>query len=240
MNGKKRKAAALIGALVLLLCCGGVGIYAADYYHMDDTAIQAISDNNTVEVELLDDLAVFSPGHSKIGFVFYPGGKVEYTAYAPLMRSLAEQGILCVIPKMPLNLAVLDMDAAAEIPAMFPEVETWYIGGHSLGGSMAASHAAKSDVFAGLVLLASYSTADLTEASCEVLSIYGSEDGVLNMEKYEEYRPNLPEATVEFILEGGNHAQFGSYGAQEGDGIAAISPEGQLRNTTEAIVNWIS
>lgn len=235
MKHKKLKITALILAAVLLVCCGAVGIYAADYYRMDETAAAAMAN-----IDTSDNMAVFGSDDAEIGFIFYPGGKVEYTAYAPLMQSLADNGILCIIPKMPLNLAVLDVDAAEDILKLYPEIDTWYIGGHSLGGSMAASFAAESDAFAGLVLLASYSTADLSESGMDVLSIYGTEDGVLNMEKYEEYLPNLPANTETFIIDGGNHAQFGSYGEQEGDGCASIAPEKQVELTVRAITDRIT
>ena len=235
MKQNALKITALVLAAVLIVCGGGIGIYAADYYHMDETAAAAMTN-----IDTSDNMAVFGPDDAEIGFIFYPGGKVEYPAYAPLMRALAEQDILCVIPKMPLNLAVLDMDAADKILRLYPEIDTWYIGGHSLGGSMAASYAAEADEFTGLILLASYSTADLTETDLDVLSIYGTEDGVLNMEKYEEYRSNLPDNTLEHIIDGGNHAQFGSYGAQDGDGIAQVSSEEQLKLTVEAIMNLLS
>ncbi|MBQ3009968.1 MAG: alpha/beta hydrolase [Oscillospiraceae bacterium] len=243
MMHKKLKITAIVLVAILILCCGAVGIYAADYYRMDLHAAQAMLNDEAVDVSQYtgsSNYAEFVPKHPKAGFIFYPGGKVEYTAYAPLMRALAEQDILCVIPKMPLNLAVLDMDAADKILRLYPEIDTWYIGGHSLGGSMAASYAAESDDFTGLILLASYSTADLTETDLDVLSIYGTEDGVLNMEKYEEYRSNLPDNTLEHIIDGGNHAQFGSYGAQDGDGIAQVSSEEQLKLTVEAIMNLLS
>ena len=183
-------------------------------------------------------MVVFQPQAPVAGFIFYPGGKVEYTAYAPLMLALAEQDILCVILQMPLNLAVLDVNAAAGIPEAFPEVSRWYIGGHSLGGSMAASFAAEhTDVFEGLVLLASYSTEKIT--GMDVLSICGSEDGVLNWEKKEAYRGNLPEETVELIIDGGNHALFGSYGLQDGDGQASISAQQQIRQTVAAFLAFL-
>ena len=242
MKQKKLKITAIVLAAVLLVCCGAVGIYAADYYRMDLPAAQAMLNDNAVDVSQYtgsSNRADFVPKQANIGFIFYPGGKVEYTAYAPLMRALAEQGILCVIPKMPLNLAVLDVDAAEEILELYPEIDTWYIGGHSLGGSMAASVAAKSDQFDGLILLASYSTADLSERDLQVLSVYGTEDGVLNMEKYEEYLPNLPDHTETFLIDGGNHAQFGSYGEQDGDGCASITPEKQLELTVMAITEWM-
>jgi pimeloyl-ACP methyl ester carboxylesterase len=191
-------------------------------------------------VEEGENRMVFAPENPVAGLIFYPGGKVEFTAYAPLMAKLAEQNILCVLLKMPLNLAVLDMDAAAEIPEGFPEVETWYLAGHSLGGSMAASFADKhADGYDGLILLASYSTADLTENGLRVCSLYGDRDGVLNMEKYAQYRSNLPEGTLELVLEGGNHAGFGSYGPQEGDGISTLEAGMQIRWAADRILEFI-
>ena len=239
MKRKALKITAAVLAVLVLLSAAAVGLYAADYYHADDTALAALAPSAVVTVETEDGITVFQPEGADTGLIFYPGGKVEYTAYAPLLAQLAQQGILCVLVEMPLNLAVLDMDAAQGIPEQFPDIETWYIGGHSLGGSMAASYAAEGDGFAGLLLLAAYSTADLTGTDLAVLSIYGSEDGVLNMEKYQEYFPNLPDDTTEVVLDGGNHAQFGSYGCQDGDGTAVISPQEQVQSTVTEVLAWI-
>ena len=85
------------------------------------------------------------------------------------------------------------------------------------------------------MLLAAYSTQNLTGSSLDALSVYGSEDGVLDMEKYEQCRSNLLADTSEMVIEGGCHAQFGSYGPQDGDGIPTISSEEQIRQTAEAI-----
>lgn len=236
----KKRRGLLIAAAVLLAIVLAVAVYAGDYYRAAETAIEAMAGSDTVTVEQTGNLTIFAPEAPQAGFVFYPGGKVEHTAYAPLLLELAREGILCVLVQMPLNLAVLDMDAAEGIPEMYPGVEKWYIGGHSLGGSMAASYAADNgDAFEGLVLLAAYSTADLTETDLEVLSLYGSEDRVLNLEKYEEYMENLPEDTCEWVIPGGNHAQFGSYGPQEGDGEATVSPEEQLASAVQEILALI-
>lgn len=225
--------------IVILVLAGAAAIYAGDYYHADEEAIMACQSSDTVTVTYVSGgQHDFVPEKPQAGIIFYPGGKVEYTAYAPLMQKLAEEDILCIVPKMPLNLAVLDVDAAEDIMKQYPEITDWYIGGHSLGGSMAASYAADhADELEGLILLAAYSTADLTGSGLEVFSVYGSEDKVLNMEKYEEYRSNLPEDVYELIIEGGNHAGFGSYGAQEGDGEAAISSSEQIEATVEFFVN---
>ena len=121
---------------VLLAVCIAFGIY--DYYHTDPAAEDALVSDRFVTVTEQNGNWVFAPESSTAGLIFYPGGKVENTAYAPLLHDLAEDGILCVLVKMPCNLAGLGMTAADGIPECFPEVTDWYIGGHSLGGAMAA------------------------------------------------------------------------------------------------------
>ena len=223
----------------VLLCTAACGIYLGDYYRADLDAIQAF----TAEAVRTDTLPggdlVFYPESAEAGLIFYPGGKVEYTAYIPLMKALATDGILCVLVKMPGNLAVLDMDAAEGIPELF-DIGTWYLAGHSLGGSMAASYLADhTDAFEGLILLGAYSTADLSGSGLEILSLYGSEDLVMNREKYAKYLENLPADLTETVIDGGCHAYFGMYGAQDGDGIPTITNEEQITITAEAIRNLI-
>ena len=138
---------------------------------------------------------------------------------------------------MPFNLAVFDVKAADGIQNEYPEIEQWYIGGHSLGGSMAASYLAGHPELSGLVLLGSYSTYDVSGS--RVLSIYGSHDGVMNSEKYEKYKSNLPSDLSEVIIEGGNHAYFGCYGEQKGDGRAEITNVRQITLTAEIISEFI-
>jgi hypothetical protein len=235
----------ILGAVtVILLAIGtGTGAYLGNYYRADEQALEivmqtrsSLSENVTV-VNQKDNRICFEPENPQSGLIFYPGGKVQYEAYAPLMEKLAENGILCVLVHMPGNLAVLDINAADGIREMYPEIKTWYIGGHSLGGAMAASYAAKhSNDFSGLILLAAYSTADLSDSGLSVISIYGNMDGVLDREKYEKYLPNLPEKAKEVVIEGGCHSYFGNYGIQEGDGTPTITREEQIEETVEAIL----
>ena len=233
-NWKKTVLVLAVVTVVLVLTCG---IYAGDYYRAEETAV-AVSED--IAVKITEDRAVFAPKGAEAGLIFYPGGKVEFTAYAPLMAELAKENVLCVLLKMPMNLAVLDVNAAAGIPEQFPEVERWYLAGHSLGGSMAASFAAENtDFYEGLILLAAYSTEDLSGTDLKVCSLYGDRDGVLNLEKYEQYRSNLPEDTLETVLEGGNHAGFGSYGPQEGDGESTLASGEQLQWTADTIAAFI-
>lgn len=224
-------------AAVILTACLACGLYLSSYYHADSLALESIeqpADGITVSRE--DGRIIFTPEEPRAGLIFYPGGKVQYEAYAPLMEACAEEGLLCILLHMPGNLAVLDINAADGIQEEYPEIDTWYMGGHSLGGSMAASYVSShAEDYEGLFLLASYSTEDLSSSGLKVLSIYGSEDGVLKMDSYEKYKTNLPSDFSEVILAGGCHAYFGCYGAQKGDGTPTISNEEQIRLTAEAI-----
>ena len=222
--------------LVLALIVGGCWIYVSDYYEADDAAIEAFLPHGQTGREDKDGNLVFAPDGATKGLIFYPGGKVEYTAYIPLMQACAQQGILCVLIEMPFNLAVLNVDAAAGIPEKYPQIENWYIGGHSLGGSMAAAYVADHEgQFDGLILLGAYSTADLSDTDFEVLSIYGSEDKVMNRGKYNKNKSNLPQSYTELIIQGGCHAYFGMYGPQDGDGTPTISNEEQILVTADKI-----
>lgn len=223
--------------LVLAVAAAGANAWVETLYPAQEAARAALVPTENVTVEQTDKVIAFIPSTARAGFIFYPGGLVPTEAYAPLLRALAEEGILCVAAQMPLRLAVLDMNAADAIAGQYPDVTRWAIGGHSLGGAMAASYAAKhAEEFDALVLLAAYSMADLPER-LSVVSIFGDQDQVLNREKYAEYRGNLPEDMVEVVIPGGNHAQFGDYGQQKGDGAAAIPPEEQLEQTLQVILS---
>ncbi|NCC76781.1 MAG: lysophospholipase [Clostridia bacterium] len=230
----------IIGILILLLTLViAFWIYTLDYYRADPSAIEMASTGSGIDISHSDGALVFDPGHADTALVFYPGGKVEFTAYQPLMTQLAKQGILCILPEMPFNLAVFDIHAADAFVAQNPAITHWYVGGHSLGGSMAASYAASNtSQIEGLVLLASYTTTDLSSSGLRVLSIYGDQDGVLNLDSYQKYRSNLPAELNERVLAGGNHAGFGNYGTQKGDGEATLTPLQQQEKTAQAIANF--
>lgn len=226
--------------LVLAVAAAGATVWVESLYPVQEAAQAALAPAQNVTVQSTDDSIVFIPDEPEVGFIFYPGALVPAEAYAPLLRALAENGVLCVAVHMPLRLAVLDMNAADGIANQYPEITRWAIGGHSLGGAMAASYAAKNAAdYDALVLLAAYSTAELPE-NLSVVSIYGDQDQVMNREKYAEYRGNLPESAVEVIVAGGNHAQFGDYGHQKGDGVASITAQKQLDTTVQAILSVLA
>lgn len=227
-------------AVLLLLVLIGLActVYLADFYHADQAAIEAVTASSTLHYQTLEDgTMVWEPEGATRGLIFYPGGKVEATAYIPLLQACAEQDMVCVLVKMPFRLAVLDLHAADGIPERYPEVEHWYIGGHSLGGSMAAAYLAEdhADSYDGLFLLGAYSAADLSHTDLNVLSVFGSEDQVMNREKYEKNRGNLPENFTEKVIDGGCHAYFGMYGTQDGDGTPSIRCEEQIEETAKLL-----
>lgn len=223
--------------LTLAIIVGVCAFYLGDYYRADNEAIGVFLPQGVTWEEEPGGRIVFKPEGATKGFIFYPGGKVEYTAYIPLMQACAEEGILCVLLEMPFNLAVFNVNAADGIQQAYPEIEEWYIGGHSLGGSMAASYLAdNAEKYEGLILLGSYSTANLSDANLAVLSIFGNKDKVMNREKYQDNRSNLPIDFTEYVIDGGCHAYFGMYGLQDGDGVPAITNEEQIRITVENIL----
>ena len=234
MNGEmmnvKRHTLAAAGILLVLLIAAG--IYLTGGYGAKDDAIAAMQSGVSCAGH-----TAFVPQEDIVGgLIFYPGGLVDHRAYAPLMQALKERGVLSLLCEMPLDLAVLDMNAADGMQALYPDVNRWMIGGHSLGGAMAASYLAEhANEYEGLVLLGAYSTADLSRTNISVLSVYGTQDGVLNRQKYEECLANYPQDFTEVVIDGGCHAYFGDYGAQKGDGQPSVSLQEQLEITADAI-----
>lgn len=237
----------ILAGVVLLLFIGTLGfaIWANTPLQPMAQALASLQGDDRVGV-IEGRWIVFQPlaAPRSTGFIFYPGGRVDPRAYAPQARAIAEQGFLVVITPMPLNLAIFGADCASEVMAAFPEVEHWVIGGHSLGGAMAANFAHNhSGAVEGMVLWAAYpaqsdSLADRDDLT--VYSIYGTLDGLATPDKIEASRALLP-ATARFIpIEGGNHAQFGWYGEQPGDNPATIGRAQQQQMTVDATVEALA
>ena len=227
--------------LVALLVLGSVGLYGwtrvARYQAFPEALAVA------ERAERVRGWYVFAPeGEPLAGFVFYPGGLVDAAAYAPLMRRFADDGVLGVIVPMPLELAVFGIGRAAGVIDAFPQVDTWVIGGHSLGGAMASEFVkGNPDAVDGLVLLASYPAAstDLSALPIRAVSTYGTENGLTQPEGFEASLARLPPGTQLIVIEGGNHAGFGHYGPQAGDGVASIDREEQQQQTVETVVGFV-
>lgn len=179
-------------------------------------------------------------GDYSTGLVIYPGGKVPAEAYGPLAQRIAAEGYLVAITPMPFNLAVFGIGAADAVIAAHPEVATWAMAGHSLGGSMAAQYTSDHlDTIEGLAFWASYPATDLSAAPISVTSIYGTEDPGAARMSGPEARAQLPPDTVFVPIEGGNHEQMGWYTGQPNDGVATIAREEQQRLVAEATVQML-
>lgn len=199
-----------------------------------------LASDDTVAVREVQTGWLFDGAGEDDALIFYPGALVEPAAYAPLLRALAAKGVDCFLIKMPLNLAVLSPGKAKRVMQSYV-YDRWFFAGHSLGGAMAAQYAAKHpDMPAGLFLLGAYTVKDLTKAVFPVVCIYGSEDGVLNRKRLEKSF-NLSPDTLDVVeLNGGNHAQFGVYGPQRGDGTATISAAAQRKQTVQVILQTVA
>lgn len=218
----------------VLIVCGCI-YYVEDEYPSTENVVSS----SKVKIFKTQFGYFFDGPGTDTALVFYPGAKVEDVAYAKLLKKISRQGVDCFLVHMPCNLAVLSPNKANEVLDAY-SYSHWYICGHSLGGAMAASYAqSHASQLDGLILLAAYSTKDLKNMDLSVLSIYGSKDHVLNLEKYQTNRKNLPKNTVEKVILGANHAGYGTYGAQKKDGKATISNDVQIQKTANLIVGFV-
>ena len=221
--------------IVLIFAVAGYGIYYVnDYYHADDTAVGYLNGSGNVKVITTSNGLLLDGAGNDTALIFYPGAKVEYTSYLPLLMNLANQGIDCYLVEMPFNLAFLGFDSADEIIDA-GNYSHYFLAGHSLGGVAASSYVHNNNRTDGLILFAAYPTEEIDKP---VLSIYGSEDKVLDIEKYNESK-SLMDNLTEFVVDGGNHGQVGNYGNQQGDGFATISSQNQQKQSDEKIIEFI-
>lgn len=209
------------GALLLLALTAFV-IWGLTPLGPTPAAEAALRSDELVRVTHAEEGWVFAPasGEETRGLVFYPGGHVDARSYAPYARAVAARGFLVVVPEMPLSLAVLDADAADNAIERHPEITSWAMAGHSLGGAMASQYADEHlDAINGLVLLAAYppNTADLTQSGLTATSLVGTQDTVINRDNLKSAMRLLPSGSRYLDIQGGNHAQFGDYGVQPGD-----------------------
>jgi predicted esterase len=228
----------LLGIVVVVVVIGGGAIlwWGTHPLGPGQGALAALQSDTAIRVTHAADGWEFVPASGvepTTALVYYPGGHVDARSYAPYARAVAARGYLVVIPVMPLSLAVLNPNAAEKVVAAHPGVSAWGIGGHSLGGAMAATYAAKHPgTMRFLALFGSYPPAgsDLSATQIRVLTQVGTQDTVVNRENLAAGRKLLPADATYDDLEGGNHAQFGDYGPQPGDTAnPAMSAAEQLR-----------
>lgn len=203
-------------------------------------AFAALRSDEHVSVNL-DKYLVFQPARKKLStaFVFYPGGRVDYRSYAAPLHKIAAEGYLVILLPVRLNLAVLDVNAADRAIAAFPEIRHWVVGGHSLGGTAAATYASRNNELDGIVFWASYPGDEtLKNMDMKVLSVYGTLD-MAGVSPFEASRVHLPTDAEFVVIPGGNHSQFGDYGLQAGDHEATIPREEQQKQVVDATVKFL-
>lgn len=226
---KKRLLAGGIVLLVLAVLTGTFFWYVSDYYPADEIALEVLAQDSTITVQ--DELTILSPSYpTDTAIIFYPGAKVEAEAYLPLLEQIRQTGVTCILVHMPFRMAIFDANAAEEVMEQFPDIQHWYIAGHSMGGAMASQFAADHpDEVDGLILLGAYIYGDYPPE--KTLTVYGSLNQ--SVEDHIDYTENIVE------IQGGNHAQFGNYGPQKGDLPATLSAEEQQARTVAAIEEFL-
>lgn len=226
---KKLLIALGVVVLLLALCAGAFFWYVSDYYRAEDVALDVLAQDRGISVQ--DNLTVLSPTvPSGTAIIFYPGAKVEAEAYLPLLEQIKQTGVTCILVHMPFNMAIFDADAAEDVMEQFPDIQHWYMAGHSMGGAMASQFASEhQDEIDGLILLGAYIYGDYPDE--KTLTVYGSLNQ--SVEDHIDYTENIVE------IEGGNHAQFGNYGPQKGDLPATISAAEQQAQTVDAISDFM-
>lgn len=232
---KRRIKILLIPLAVLLAFLVGFFIYVSDYYHADSSAHEAFVSDDKVTVTALAHGTFFDGPGEGDALIFYPGGKVDENAYGPLLHQLAGQGVDVFLVAMPCRLAILGINRADDIISSY-RYDRWFIGGHSLGGAAAAMYAADHPELSGTILLAAYPTSQLDKQDLQLV-IYGSQDGVLNLEKLNDSRKYASDNYCEYEIAGANHAQFGNYGPQKGDGQPEMSRQQQQQLTVQYIID---
>ena len=230
--------------IIAVLGTLGFVVWANDIAQSTETALNALESDAQVTVTQQNGFITFEPAamRTTTGFLFYPGGRVDYRAYAPVLHEIAAQGYFVALIQVRLNLAFFDVNAADKVIAKYPELERWAIGGHSLGGVAAALYAKDHlDTIRAIAFWAAYPADDsLKDSNILVLSLYGSNDGLATGDKIEASTTLLPAHTQYVVIEGGNHGQFGSYGPQSGDNPASISPEEQWTQAANATVRLLA
>jgi hypothetical protein len=235
---------ALIG-FVSLIIIGVVGLLIwveTGTYPARAVALSALESTDRVTVTQGTWITFAPVERAETGLIFYPGGLVEPSAYAPVLRKIAEEGVLVVITPMPLNLAILNTGAANAVIDDYPHLSTWILAGHSLGGASAALFAENNPTrIDALALWDSYppNSADLSDNTLSAISIFGTTDGVPNTENFDDKRHLLPADTMFVGIEGASHAQFGDYGPQRGDVVASISLAEQHERVAEIMLDVI-
>lgn len=215
---------------VVVLAATGFFTWAKTPMAATASSLAAVADDPRVAVVDRPDVVVMRPARTVAldqGLVFVAGARVDPQAYEQVLAGLVATGVTVVVERPVLGFGILDPRPLDHFTDLAPEVTTWAVGGHSLGGVRACRYAADDPAVDGLVLFGSYcATTDLSgRDDLPVLSLGGGEDGLSTPADLERHRDMLPADATVVEIPGLAHAQFGSYGEQPGDGRPTIDDE---------------
>jgi dienelactone hydrolase len=244
MRNKRARYFRIITLIAILIFA--VTVYLFQHYKPTVEATVLIERHSDMIVEekigIKKALVITPDGvDESVGWIIYPGGKVDYRAYAILGYQLAqESGQRVIIVSFPFHLAVFDINAGKVWMDKYDDVKQWYVVGHSLGGVMGAQMAKNNEKVIGIGFLASYPSADFSGSDVRMISIRGSSDKILNLAAFADAQSKFSPYTEFYVIQGGNHSQFGSYGFQKDDGMATVTKENQIKTVVEFLVLWSS
>lgn len=248
----RRQGKRLVGwsVVVLVVLLTAAVVFLGTPFEAPGESLDRVESDPGVSVTETDGGYLLEPtGSSDTGLVFYPGARVAPDAYVESLAPISRDGnVTVVIPRLPLNLAIVDYglartglwpDAATAAMDAHPEIERWYVGGHSLGGAMACRYAdGHTDRIEGLVLYGSYCDRNIADSGLAVLSVAGNGDTVMNWNAYERGLDRLPADATVAELDGLNHTQFGRYSGQSGDTPTGTSYAEAHARLNEVAVSW--
>lgn len=238
----KKKLILLVTLAILIVVVAGFAYYVSDYYHADNKALAALNPTESYNVANTNDFITFTPTKNKssTGIIFYPGGKVQPEAYSVIASKLALNGYTTIIVKMPFNLAVFDANKADDVITQHPEINSWVIMGHSLGGVFASDYAVNhQDKIKGVIYLAAFPSKNASNATFKALSIRGSLDNLTTAQDISDNKNKFPANTTFITIPGGNHYNNGNYGPQSGDNNGTITMELQQNETVGYILEFL-
>lgn len=223
--------------IVAVLLGIGVAFLKQSYKAVDVDAY--MTSNDTVKIEDTKDYIFFDSPSTTKAIIMYGGANVEEKAYSPICRSLADSNYDVFLLKTFEEFALLDINKADVVLEHF-NYENVSLMGHSLGGVVATHYLVQTSYkIDNLIYLASFSDKDIKDKDINVISIQGTLDNVTSADSLEKSKQYMPSSFNELWIEGGNHAQFGSYGKQKGDNDATITLEEQTKQTHDFIIDKI-
>jgi nitrous oxide reductase accessory protein NosL len=242
MRNKRARYFRIITLIAILIFA--ITVYLFQHYKPAVEAMELIERQSDMIVEEkmgMKKALVITPAavDESVGWIIYPGGKVDYRAYAVLGYQLAqESGQRVIVVSFPFHLAVFDINDGKAWMDKYEDTKKWYVIGHSLGGVMGAQMAKSDERIAGIGFLASYPSTDFSDSDMRMISIRGSSDKILNLAAFADAQSKFSPYTEFYVIQGGNHSQFGSYGFQKDDGMATVTKKDQIETVVDFLVLW--